>query len=273
MATHKNFYETIQEARMRLKNTIVQYKDNFYFVLAIGDHMSDGKFRIYMDQLGYGSVGRNRLIGFPSSEDYGTTDYFTQLDNFLEKNPGSGVVRKFADSRHFQKFRPFPLGNVNQNGSVVYTERTPTRSIQQGLLVDAVLCTQVASVPVKLDPHKKKLRGISFGSEKPYGNAHVDLFGPFFYDMLMNRYPSYEEVVENLRDPEIMNSGCAFHRDYSIMRGPLDTLILCHKHCGVGMIDSNNVVTIGNTHEFLKEEIAELGVFSGLNIKEIKNNA
>ena len=275
MVAHKNFYETAQEARMRLRNTVVKYKDDFYYVIEVGDHMLDGKFRVYMDELGHGRVGVERHSGFPSSNDWVGPDLCGKYDTFIDNIPNSGFIRKYADSRHFEKFRPFPLGNVNRDGGVVYTERTPTRDRHQGLRQEAVLCTKVRSVPSSYDPHQKRPK-YSLSPDfcrAPIGNSSVDFLGEEFYATLLGEYPSYEEVVYNLRDPAIMNEGCAFHREYSILRGPLDTLILCYKHNGVGIIDNDNSVTVGSTHEFLKEELYELGVFSEVKIKEVLSDA
>lgn len=273
MVAHKNFYETIQEARMRLRNTIVRYKDDFYYVIEVGGHMPDGKFRVYMDQLGHNGVGYDRLPGFPSDGDYGVNSLLKKYDKYIEDNPDSGFIRKYADSRHFEKFRPFPLGNVNQQGTVVYCERSPTRNMHQGLLNEAILTTRVESVPARYDPNAGRRIGGLGSSSVPLGNGHVSYLSAEFYDMLLGLYPSYEEVVTNLRDPAIMNNGCAFHREYSVMRGPLDTLLLCYKHSGVGIIDTDNSVVIGNSHEFLREEMQELGVFSDIKIKEVMTDA
>lgn len=272
MVAYKNFYETIQEARMRLKGTVVKYKDDFYYVLEITDHSADGKFRIYMDELGHYGVGRDRIGGFPSMSPYDGC-VGKSLDKFLEKNPDCGMVRKYADSKHFEKFRPFPLGNVNTDGCVVYTERGPTRSTLQGLSHDSVLATRVESVPPRYDPHGSKVRWSLSSNDLPIGNAGANILSPEFYAMLKGEYPSYQEVVENLQDPEITNMGCAFHRDYSVLRGPIGTLFLCYKHSGVGFIDTDeNKLTISRDHEFLIEEISELGIFSGINIKEVRSN-
>lgn len=274
MVAHKNFYETIQEAKMRLRNTIVRYREDFYYVIDVSDHMADGKFRVYMDELGHSRVGRDRLVGFPDGNGAFSPESFAKsLDKFIEKNPESGLVRKYADSKHFEKFRPFPLGNVNCNGSVVFCERTPTRNMHQGLLQEAVMCTNVQSAPPQYDPNARAGRGTYGVNNNPFGNSAVDVLGPHFYAMLRGIYPSYQEVVSNLRDPSILNKGCAFHRDYSVMRGPLDMLFLCHRHSGVGYIDNGNKLYLGSPHSFLKEELAELNIFDAIEIKEVSTYA
>lgn len=273
MVAHKNFYETIQEARMRLRNTIVRYRDDFYYVLEVSDHMADGKFRVYMDILGCDRVGRDRLPGFPDQNGYESNSFAKKLDDYIDKNPDCGLVRKYADSRHFYKFRPFPLGNVNTGGSVVFCERTPTRNMHQGLLQEAVMATNVSSTPPQYDPNSKSGRGIFSLHNHPLGNSSVNVLGDSFYSMLKGLYPSYEEVITNLRDPSILNKGCAFHRDYSVMRGPLDMLFLCHRHSGVGLIDKDNTLYLGSPHLFLKEELTELNLFNSIQIKEVSTYA
>lgn len=270
MVAHKNFYETINEARMRLKHTIVKYKDDFYAVLEVGNHKPDGKFRVYMDELGHGEIGRRRHGKyFPTSDDWGSDCYY-KLDDFLEKNPNSGLVRKYADSRHFEKFRPFPLGNVNTNGGVLYCERSPTRNMHQGLLNEAIMTTRVDTAPPQHDPNGKGLNSTGINS-LPIGNEYINPYSSEFLSMLRNEYPSYDEVVNNLRDPNILNKGCAFHREYSVLRGPLDTLILCNQHWGVGFITANNTLLLGDSHEFLREELQEFNIFKSIQVKEVSS--
>ena len=54
MASYLNFYETVTEANMRLRQTVVLYDNEPYHVLAISDHISKGEealkgeFRIYL---------------------------------------------------------------------------------------------------------------------------------------------------------------------------------------------------------------------------------
>lgn len=274
MVAYKNFYETINESRMRLKNTIVKYKDQFFYVIDVTDHKSDGKFRVYMDEIGHNRVGAGRISGFPNLDGYGPESAGNLLDSFLEANPDCGLVRKYADSRHFEKFRPFPLGNVNYEGTVIYTERTPLRNMHQGLRQEGVMSTKVDPVPAQYDPHAaNKSRGaFSLGDmgRGLVGNWEVDFLSFQFKEMLLGAYPSYQEVVSNLRDPDVLNKGAAFHREFSLMRGPIDMLFLCYRHSGVGYIDNDNALILGSPHEFLKEQFTELGVFNSITIKEAR---
>lgn len=267
MVAHKNFYQTLKEAQMRLKGTIVQYKDDFYYVVDVTDHMSDGVFRVYMDRLGAGRVGLERYGGsFPNEHDYhhGTT-MGEKYDKWLDKNPGADFIRKYANSRNFNQFRPFPLGNVNYDGSVIHCVRTPTRNMHQGLLKEAVVATRVRTSPPLAPTRRVAFRS----SSEHFNDSSVDCYGAPFHDMLKGLYPSYEEVVVNLRDSSISNDGCAFARDWSVMRGPIGLLILCYQDSGVGLIDRDmRRLTISKEHEFLTESVQELSVFNQITVKE-----
>lgn len=270
MVSHKNFYQTLQEAKMRLKGTIVQYKDDFYYVIHVSDHMSDGVFRVYMDRLGEGTVGRDLHRGsFPDENEYHYTpdSLGEQYDKWIDKNPGSGFIRKYVNSRHFNQFRPFPLGNVNYDGSVVHCVRTPTRNMHQGMLTQAVNSTRVRTAPTRAPATR---RGLGFwASTENYNDSSMDCYSAPFHDMLKGLYPSYEEVIENLRDPSISNEGCAFGRDWSVMRGPIGLLILCYQDSGVGLIDGDmRRLVISKEHEFLTESVQELSIFNQITVKE-----
>lgn len=271
MVKHTNFYETVNEARMRLRNTIVMYRDVPYWVVDVADH-DDGRFRIYMDELGHDSVGRSRHgSDFPHPEEYYPYGIRKQYDKFIENNPDSGFIRKLASSKHFNNFRPFPLGNVNTDGNVVYTERSPTRNMHQGLLSDAVVSSIVTTAPERDRPRRSKpsLSLMTAGMSN-FGNTSISVLSPHFADMLVGNYPSFQEVIDNLRDPHVLNRGCAFDRDWSVLRGPIDTLCLCYKHEGVGLIDHDDVLQLGSDYQYLYESISELGVFNEINIKKVK---
>lgn len=270
MAKHKNFFETINEAKMRLNNTIVQYRNDFYKINSVGTGVSgDGKFRVYMEQLGFGKEASIRLrkYGFPSSMDYSSPNRWEAYDKFLEKYPDIGFTRKYASSKYFHKFRPFPLGNVNQDGSVIYCERSPTRNMNQGLLAEAILSTIVTPS----SGGSTDSSGVSL--MEGLGGAYINSMSPEFYAMLKGIYPSFDEVIGNLLDPEISNEGCAFHREFSVMRGPLGLLFLCHRHTGVGLIDSDKNLTLGRPFEYLLEQLEELNVFNSIIVKEVQTYA
>lgn len=252
-----NFYENVAEARLRLLNTVVAYEGHPCYVHWISDSHEDGRFRIYIEQIGvngYG-IGRDKFFDFPSRDNHYENSYDQVLDEWLERNPDRGVMRKYMSSQGFNKYRPFPLGNVNMSGQVVYTERRPTRQTIQGIRQDSLVSETVQAAP-RVEPDN----GLRLS------RVHVDLYSEPFADCVLGNYPSYEEVIEHLKSPDCGNAGLAFSRDFSVLRGPLKTLFLCYKTEGVGCIGIGSGLILDTSYEYLKEQVEELNVFPYINL-------
>ena len=262
MPTFPNFYERIDEAKMRLRGTVVLYEDEPYYVLAVTDHKSDGKFRIYLDPLSRGKSANYTFADFPRVQDYHCPGQV--LDIWLDANPDKGVIRKYMGAAGFNKYRPFPLGNMNYNGTVYYCERSPTRNTFQGLRREAVICMPVSVSP---DPTSKSRRGY-YDAYTEGRSIGVEFEGSLeFYDCIKGNYPTFAEVVEALRDPDVTNVGVAFHREFSVFRGPLDMLFLCYQHQGIGQIlDKGKTVILSKEYEYLLESVQDLGVFKSFEV-------
>lgn len=253
-----NFYENLAEARLRLLNTIVTYDGHPCYVHWIAEHQGDGRFRIYIEKLGtvgYG-FGRDNYPDFPDRNNCYENNYASVLDEWLDRNPDAAIVRKLMSSAKFNKFRPFPLGNVNYNGEVYHIERRPTRQTIQGIRSESILTEKVTASPnVDTGNSISKLMRV-----------HIDLYGREFADCVLGNYPSYQEVIENLRSPLCANSGAAFHRDFSVVRGPIKTLFLCYKTEGIGFIGVGDGLLLDSSYEYLKEQVEELNVFPYINL-------
>lgn len=245
-----NFYENIPEARLRLLNTVITYDGYPCYVHWIADHW-DGRFRIYIEKLGVGGhgVGRDKFHDFPDRNNCYESNYASVLDAWIEKNPDVGVMRKLMSSAKFNKFRPFPLGNINYNGEVYHVERRPTRQTIQGIRQESIIGEKVTAAP-----------GVDATGYKN-NRTYIDLYGAEFVDCVLGNYPSFHEVVENLRSPLCANSGVAFHRDFSVLRGPVKTLFLCYKTEGIGFIKGCDLL-LDKDYEHLKEQIEELDVLN-----------
>src|SRR3546814_18111544 len=115
MVKYTNFYETVKEADMRLRHTLVMYDGEPYYVLLISDHKKDGVFRIYMDKAGneHGFAFQREQVPYEASSSWNVTA--TVMDDWLEKNPDKGVIRKMMNSPKFNQFKPFPLGMINKS--------------------------------------------------------------------------------------------------------------------------------------------------------------
>src|SRR3546814_9940131 len=99
MVKYTNFYETVKEADMRLRHTLVMYDGEPYYVLLIPDHKKDGVFRIYMDKAGneHGFAFQREQVPYEASSSWNVTA--TEMDDWLEKNLDQGVMRDRKSTR------------------------------------------------------------------------------------------------------------------------------------------------------------------------------
>lgn len=259
MKEHVNFYENIKEADMRLTNTIITYDGDPYYVLCITDHKQDGILRMYLDPLGRESgqlviheMGNKGLqVPYEWYQDGPSSPTRGQkMDEFLDKNPDCGIIRKMMNSPLFNKFRPFPLGMVNYRGAVTYVERQPTRHTQQGLM-----SSMMSQIPIGLE---------KLGNRRP---NPVDMNGRDMYNTIKGLYPSVDECVKNLNNPDIANTAVAFDRHFAFVRGPLGILFLAYKHDIVGYLPHGDLssVVLGIEFGHTKEVVSALGVFKEIN--------
>ncbi len=243
---YTNFYETTKEANMRLRGTVIMYGDTPYYVLGVSGHKSDGIFRIYLDDPTDLSVYKDNTVPQMSNQDYNS--WGIKMDQWMENNPQVKVLRKQMNSPAFNKFRPFPLGMTNLEGMVAFVQRHPTRRTEQGL-------TEPMLVATCLGLTRLAQEGI-----------RVPLLSSEMMACITGTYPSYMEVVENLSDPSVTNTGAAFHREFAILRGPLSVLFLAYKSDVIGVIDSNNPYSVRLDKRFVycKEVLENLDLFSNI---------
>ena len=252
MAKYTNFYETIKEMNMRLAHTVVMYDKEPYYVLCATDHKGDGIFRLYLDPLGKGPTESSTgSVPYEWMDEPGMSRG-QKMDEYLEKNKNTRIIRKMGNSPAFDKFRPFPLGMCNKNGRVYYVERSPTRHTSQGLTQSMMMVRSVSLVG---------------GTEKvnPY---EVSIFDNDFYDTMTGSYPSCQEVISELKNPEVINVGAAFHRNFAVMRGPLDTMYLAYKNEVVGQLVNQDTseVRLGKAFVYTRECIEDLKIFNKISV-------
>lgn len=112
-------YETLEEIKFRLEQTIVLY---------------DGK-PVY--------IGR---VNMPGEQDAGEIArvYFKELPL---KEGGPKEVRKYLSSRKFD-LTPFKMGYFNHNGRAVFASRTPVRQNKQGLSKQSLVLKTLGLNPI-----------------------------------------------------------------------------------------------------------------------------
>lgn len=252
MAAYVNFYETIKEAEMRLKGTVILYDGEPHYVLCICDHKADGIFRVYLDPIGQeGGLEVNKHhdtpipYSGPWNPAYGHRGQ--AMDKWMEDHPKSKILRKMMNSPSFNKFRPFPLGMMNYQGSVYYVERSPTRKSEQGLTT-----SMISHSAVRLSNNK--------------AYPHVDTVSPEFREMVLGNYPSAAECLQNLKNPEKTNESAAFDRSFAFVRGPIDLLFLAYKQDIIGVLPSSSFsnVKLGKKFLYTREAVEGLGLFNAI---------
>ncbi len=262
MASYDNFFEGVNEAYMRLRGTFVLYDGEPYNVLCITNHKEDGIWRIYLDPIGFGEGQLAYNTAYPPPCGSYSSDHpelGKMMDDWLDRmqtpenggsGPGTRVIRKMMNSPKFNKFRPYPLGMCNFNGSVYYLERQPTRRSEQGL-THGMLTSQT----VNLAPDNGK-KGLN-------RSGMVDLYGPSFLACIKGDHPRAQECLDNLQDPDILNEAAAFHRQFALVRGPLRMIFLAYKADIIGVLPNKDLscLRLGRDFRHTREVVEILGTF------------
>lgn len=247
MKEHPNFYETVDEVRIRLSGTVILYDGKPYYVLNVANHKGDGVFRLYLDPL------RDDLPTYANYEGgvpyhWGPGDsheYPTAMDNWMIANPKSGIIRKKMNSPLFNKFRPFALGMCNYQGKALYIARSPSRNTNQGLTGNGM---------------RMYYTDLSGSSSTRSGPTIVDAE---LYHTIMGQYPDPEECLKNLLDKKCSNTSVAFHREFAFIRGPLDLIFVIYRTDVVGLVLENNLtrIKLGDNFKHLREVVEQLNIF------------
>lgn len=255
MPAHTNFFETVKEANIRLRGTVVLYDKEPYSVLAITDHKKDGIFRIYLIPIGIetdkgGPANYPQLTPAPINTigpDH--PSFGSEMDKWLDANPKTKVIRKSMNSPLFDKYRPFPLGMCNYETNVVYIERQPTRKTEQGLTRQM------------LDTYLISVNKGSGGKGVP-----IDLFHPAFRACVVAQHPTPKECLAALLSNEFKNEALAFHRDFAFIKGPIDLIFMAYKGDIIGVLPKNNFdfLKLGVGYRHCREVVEGLRLFANI---------
>lgn len=258
MADYVNFYQQINEANMRLRGTVVLYDGDPYLVMVVSDHKSDGIFRLYLDPLPSQEGGRleclqNEINYQDYDEPFESGRY---LDEYLSDVPSSRILRKKINSPLFNRFRPFPLGMCEVSSGMggkrvtTFTQRRPTRRVEQGLTSNMVL-----NEIVSLEPQNQE-GGIYF---PPY------IYSYSFRNTIKGVYPTIDEAISSLSP---VRSSIPFSREMAVCSGPVGLTYLFYKDEVVGVLPEGNtsVLHLDRRFNYTKEAISEMKLF-----KEIRN--
>lgn len=262
MKEYKNFYETIDEARMRLFGTIVVHDGEPYNVHYIATFPD--VFKLYLvpildDDEPFIEPPSLEKIRYTEGED-AVGPFF---DKWLVENPKSCIVAKPITDPGFNKFRPFPLGMVNYDAKVYYAERQPLRKTEQGLIQSSIDAKRVYIGNQESPP--ESFNSPVSSSRRPKISIYTNDFGR----TIKGDYPSPEDCLVNLLDNQIINQGAAFNRQFALIRGPIGLIFLAYKTDIIGVLPYNSLssVTIGRDFTHLREAIDDLGVFHNISFQ------
>lgn len=217
-------YEALEDARMRLKGTVVRYKGDPVYITEITPGNADEIHRVY-----YKEVPFNAPKPKP----------FRNMEEIVADAELDAAKRKYISSKFFD-IEPFRMGYVNspnRNGAF-FCSRLPNRIQKQGLC------------------------GENFRAMDNFG-VMVD-FNTFLntkevLEMINDRYPTFNQALAGLNKvPSV-----AFSRNFALVKDAVipDLLYLYHKGEKVGMYNSaTKFVSLGVKFQCLKESLNELGV-------------
>lgn len=239
---------------MRIKQTIVLYDGYPQYVHTVAPH-TDGVFRVYMTPLE--KVHEMPMAGLPcnGSIPHGHAAMGPEMDTWMEAHP-DWITRKMMNSKKFNRFRPFPLGMVNQGTSAVYCARQPARpKTEQGLIPSMLLAT-----PISVSPKN----GI------PASSYHVDCYNKSFRDAIVGDYPSPKVTLDGLKNPNHSNESVAFNREFALVKGPIDLMFLAYREDIIGVLPNGDFsrVRLGKGFKHCKEVTDELNLFYNIEVQQ-----
>lgn len=250
MKDHVNFYENLKEAQMRLRGTVVLYDGEPYYVMCITNHKPDGIFRIYLEPIGQDP---NKLIKKPDPYNYSLDDpgCGVMMDAWLDANTSSPIIRKMMNSKLFNNYRPFPLGMCNYGKSTYYIERQPQRKTEQGLIASMLQETCITAGKTEVSPMKKAYQNVTITSAE-------------FRSCILAIHPTAQATLTALRDPTVDNESVAFHREFALVRGPIDMLFLAYKSDVIGVMPTGDFtqLRLGAGFQHTREVVQNLKLFT-----------
>lgn len=225
-------YETVHDAQMRLRHSIVLYKGEPVYIHEIQQGTGkDDIFRVLFDPLPLtGAVQIARLPQF-------ARDPFADAA-VPPQPPAEKPERKYISSKYFD-IAPFKLGYVNAKPGAFYCSRMPGRLQKQGLC------------------------GENFAAKDNFGRVvsyQTFLTCPDTPDMVMGKYPSFDKAIELLKK----SPAVAFAREFCLVKDEVipDLIYLYYKGAKVGMFNKNEV-TLGTKFTCLKERLNEMNLKVG----------
>lgn len=251
---YTNFYETVREANMRLRGTVILYDKEPYIVLVVTDHKKDGIFRIYLEPTGAGNAAYSGNLRSDQQCPIHThpveeNDFGSRMDSWMEDNKSLGVLRKQMNSPLFDLFRPFPLGLINLDSEAMYVERTPARRTEQGLTSKML---EVSSLK---------------GNSRRNG---FNVYSSEFKKCIKGDFPSMRESFDRIREKGGVLESVGFSRLFGLAKGPVRLPCLFYKDTMIGYLPSADPGSLILDDQFrhLRESIDEMSCFNEIIVQQ-----
>jgi len=223
-------YESVEDASMRLRNSVVLYKGLPVFISDVkrGTTKED-PLRVFMQELpleGAATPPPRRLE--------------RALADARGDDENGEAKRKYISSKHFD-IAPFRLGYVNcPKLGAFYCTRLPSRQQKQGLSRENFQAFNHVGVPVSFETFCRTKEVCA---------------------MVVGDYPSFDVAVKSLKKVKAV----AFSRDFCLVPDEVvpGLIFLYHKNVKVGMFHGDNV-TLGEKFTCLRESLEEQHVKVGV---------
>lgn len=238
-------YENVEDASMRLRNTVVLYKGDPVLITDVrpAEKADDGILRVLIERLPIEGPAMGKIVMKPKA--------LRREDVLNPPGPaglaGAGVpppddlpkeqARKYISSKHFD-IAPFKMGYVNDSDCPFFCTRLPNRIQKQGLCAD-------------------NFKAVSnFGAPVQYGYFLRSSGVP---DMVHGRYPTMVEALRMLEK----QLAVAVSRDFCLQRDDVlpEFIYLFYQGKKIGMYTDNRV-KLGQKFNCLKESLEELKLYA-----------
>lgn len=175
------------------------------------------------------------------NEDDAKNEIYRVYSTPLPYRRDARAERKLISSGKFD-LSPFRMGFMNFGGHAYYLSRNTARQNRQGL--------SERSLTIVGPPDQPPIRLSNIISEQE------------FVDMIKGKYPSMEEAVKMLQQPEY--NAVAVSREYALKKDTdLDGLIiLYHKDAKVGFMAGTKSFKLSKKFHFLKEQLKERNILA-----------
>jgi hypothetical protein len=226
-------YESVEDAKMRLRHTVVLYKDTPVYILDIVKGDGDDILRVQFQEI---PLAPGEMVEAAPVRARGA-----DLAGLAQAAKAAAAQRKYISSKHFD-IAPFKMGYVNSPKGAFFASRLPHRMQKQGLCSENFTGKTNQAVPIGFMTFLNCKETVA---------------------MIKGEYPSFDQAMKALdKSPAV-----AFDREFCLVKDdcfPELITYLYHKGVKVGMFNKNDGLSLGKKFTCLKEQLGEMKIKVGL---------